>query len=66
LAAKNLDLIVANDVTAPDAGFGVETNRVVLIGRDGSVEELGLMSKAAVAEIVLERVTDLLATVERG
>ncbi|MBL7062654.1 MAG: bifunctional phosphopantothenoylcysteine decarboxylase/phosphopantothenate--cysteine ligase CoaBC [Anaerolineae bacterium] len=64
LSAKHLHLIVANDVTAPDAGFGVETNRVVLIGRDGSVEELPLMSKAAVAEAVLERVAGLLAAVE--
>jgi len=64
LEAKRLDLIVANDITAPDAGFGTETNRVVLVGRDGSVEELPLMSKAAVAEAVLERVVGLLATVE--
>ena len=64
LEAKRLDLIVANDVTASDAGFAVETNRVVLIGRDGSVEELPLMSKAAVAEVVLERVVGLLAAVE--
>jgi len=61
LEAKRLDLIVANDVTGPDAGFGVETNRGVLIGRGGSVEELPLMSKAAVAEVVLERVVSLLA-----
>jgi phosphopantothenoylcysteine decarboxylase/phosphopantothenate--cysteine ligase len=60
LSAKHLDLIVANDVTGPDAGFGVETNRVVLIGRDGSVEELPLMSKAAVAEAVLDRLLPLL------
>ena len=64
LSAKHLHLIVANDVTGPDAGFGVETNRVALIGRDSSVEELPLMSKAAVAEAVLERVVGLLATVE--
>jgi len=66
LEAKRLDLIVANDVTAPDAGFGVETNRVVLIGRDGSVEELPLMSKGAVAEAILERVVRLLVAVEKG
>ena len=64
LSTKHLHLIVANDVTGTDAGFGVETNRVVLIGRDGSVEQLPLMSKAAVAEAVLERVVGLLATVE--
>ena len=65
LATKNLDLIVANDVTAQDAGFGAETNRVVLIGRDSSVEPLPLMSKAAVAEAVLERIVGLLAAAER-
>jgi phosphopantothenoylcysteine decarboxylase/phosphopantothenate--cysteine ligase len=65
LAAKRLDLIVANDVTAPDAGFARETNRVLLIGRDGSVEQLPLMSKAAVAEAVLERASALL-TKDKG
>jgi phosphopantothenoylcysteine decarboxylase/phosphopantothenate--cysteine ligase len=60
LAVKKLDLIVANDVTADGAGFGAETNRVLLIQRDGSVESLPLMSKAAVAEAVLDRVAGLL------
>jgi phosphopantothenoylcysteine decarboxylase/phosphopantothenate--cysteine ligase len=54
LAAKGLDLIVANDVTAPDAGFAAPTNRVTLLGRDGRMEALPLMSKAAVAEAVLD------------
>jgi len=62
LAAKSLDLIVANDITAPDAGFGTETNRVVLLDRQGNAEELPLMSKAAVAGVVLERVASLLAS----
>jgi len=60
LAAKNLDLIVANDVTAPDAGFAADTNRVVILGRGGDVEELPLMSKGAVAEVILDRVERLL------
>jgi phosphopantothenoylcysteine decarboxylase/phosphopantothenate--cysteine ligase len=64
LAAKNLDLIVANDITAGDAGFAVETNRVVLLDQEGDLERLPLMSKAAVAEIVLERVAALLAAEE--
>ncbi len=59
LEAKDLDLIVANDLTVPYAGFEVETNRVVLLCRDGSAQELPLMSKAAVAEAVLDRVLDL-------
>ena len=60
LAAKGLDLIVANDVSAQDAGFGAETNRVLLISREGEAESLPLMSKAAVAEAVLERAAGLL------
>jgi phosphopantothenoylcysteine decarboxylase/phosphopantothenate--cysteine ligase len=64
LEAKNLDLIVANDVTAPDAGFGSETNRVVLLGRDGSAVALPLMSKDGVAQVVLDRVADLLLVQE--
>ncbi len=61
LVAKNLDLIVANDITARDAGFAAESNRVTILDRDGGVEQLPLMSKAAVAEAVMERVVALLA-----
>jgi phosphopantothenoylcysteine decarboxylase/phosphopantothenate--cysteine ligase len=61
LASKDLDLIVANDITGEDAGFGAETNRVVLLSRDGSVEELPLMHKADVARTVLERTSAMLA-----
>lgn len=57
---KGLDLIVANDILAKDAGFAVETNRVTLIDSSGSVQELPLLTKAEVAEIVLERVGALL------
>ena len=60
LSAKNLDLIVANDVTMPDAGFGAATNQVALIQRDGSVESLPMMSKVAVAEAVLGQAARLL------
>jgi phosphopantothenoylcysteine decarboxylase/phosphopantothenate--cysteine ligase len=61
LMAKNLDLIVANDVTARDAGFAAETNRVTILDRDGDVERLPLMGKTAVAEAVMERVVALLS-----
>ena len=61
LRTKNLDLIVANDITAPDSGFAVQTNRVVLLDREGGVEELPLMSKTAVAEAIMERVVGMLA-----
>jgi phosphopantothenoylcysteine decarboxylase/phosphopantothenate--cysteine ligase len=52
---KTLDMIVANDVTAADAGFGVETNQVVSLNREGGTEELPLMSNAAVADALLDR-----------
>jgi phosphopantothenoylcysteine decarboxylase / phosphopantothenate---cysteine ligase len=58
--AKGLDLIVANDVSAADAGFAVDTNRVTFIGAGGGVEPLALMSKAQVAERVLDRLIKLL------
>ena len=56
LHRKNLDLIVGNDVSQPDAGFDVDTNRVVIIDAHGEVEELPLQSKAAVARALLDQV----------
>jgi phosphopantothenoylcysteine decarboxylase/phosphopantothenate--cysteine ligase len=55
LTAKGLDMIVANDITDPEAGFAVETNQVVLFMPDGSTERLPLMTKTAVAKAVLDR-----------
>jgi phosphopantothenoylcysteine decarboxylase/phosphopantothenate--cysteine ligase len=60
LEEKKLDLIVANDITASDSGFAVDNNRVTLINAQGAVEKLPLMSKAEVAEEILERVVALL------
>ena len=60
LKDKDLDLLVANDISAKDAGFEVDTNRVVILARDGSQAELPLMSKAEVAAALLERVDKLL------
>ncbi len=60
LKAKDLDLVVANDITADDAGFTTDTNRVTLIAVDGGSEELPLMAKSEVAEVVLERIEKLL------
>jgi phosphopantothenoylcysteine decarboxylase / phosphopantothenate---cysteine ligase len=60
LQAKRLDLIAANDISTPEAGFGVDTNRVTLLYADGERESLPLMSKEAVAEILMGRVCDLL------
>ncbi len=55
LDAKGVDLIVANDISRRDAGFEVDTNQVTLVDASGA-EELPLMSKAMVAEHVLDRV----------
>jgi phosphopantothenoylcysteine decarboxylase/phosphopantothenate--cysteine ligase len=60
-ARKNVDLIVANDVTAPGAGFDVETNAVSIIGADRE-ETLPVQSKARVADAILDRVEQLLKT----
>jgi phosphopantothenoylcysteine decarboxylase/phosphopantothenate--cysteine ligase len=49
-------MIVVNDVTAKDAGFDVDTNRVTLIFRDGAVHELPLLTKDEVADELLDRV----------
>jgi phosphopantothenoylcysteine decarboxylase/phosphopantothenate--cysteine ligase len=59
LAAKDLDMIVANDVTRPDAGFAVDTNVVEIIMRDGSQTSLPTMTKDAVAAEILDRVAQL-------
>ena len=57
---KSLDLIVANDITDPDSGFGVDTNKVVLIDREHRVDELPVMSKYQVSQHILDRVATLL------
>ena len=59
LERKNLDMIVANDVSKPQAGFNVDTNLIKLLKRDGSIEELPLMSKKELAYIILDRVMKL-------
>lgn len=55
LEAKGLHMIVANDVSRKDAGFAVDTNIVKVLYRDGRVEELPLMEKRDVADMVLDR-----------
>jgi len=61
LREKNLDLIAVNDITADDAGFAVDTNRVTLLDRDGSEERLPLLGKEKVADLIWNRVVKLLA-----
>jgi phosphopantothenoylcysteine decarboxylase/phosphopantothenate--cysteine ligase len=60
LKSKGLDMIAANDISAGDAGFAVETNRVTLLFADGRQETLPLMSKPEVADVILGWVSKLL------
>jgi len=59
LAAKKLDIIVANDITAAESTFGADTNRVTILAADGSAEELPVLPKVEVAARVLDRVRDI-------
>ena len=54
---KGLDLIVANDITEKDCGFGTETNRVTIIDSKGKAEELPLLPKGEVADKILDRLS---------
>lgn len=65
LKSKNLDLMVANDISAKDAGFDVENNRVILLTPDGEREKLSLRSKFEIAEIIMARVSLLLDKLEK-
>ena len=56
LAEKALDLVVANDALEPGAGFSGDTNRVTFLFPNGTRESLAMMSKAAVADEILDRI----------
>ena len=60
LIDKGLHLIAANDITSVDSGFASDTNEVVLIDRDGGIEELEMMSKYDVGHRILDRVAAML------
>jgi phosphopantothenoylcysteine decarboxylase/phosphopantothenate--cysteine ligase len=60
LDRKQLDLIVVNDATEQGAGFGFDTNRVTFLARDGADEQLPLMPKRELADVILDRVVRLL------
>jgi len=60
LKQKNLDLIVANDVSLPDSGFGCDTNKAALIDANGA-ERMPLMTKTELAHLIWDRVVQLLA-----
>ena len=59
LERKNLDFIVANDVSEPDAGFAVETNRIKIFDRNGHVTAYPLKSKRELAGIILDHVASI-------
>ncbi|HEY8461784.1 MAG TPA: bifunctional phosphopantothenoylcysteine decarboxylase/phosphopantothenate--cysteine ligase CoaBC [Blastocatellia bacterium] len=59
LREKGMDLIVANDITRADAGFGVETNAATILKRDGSRVELPLQSKRALADRTLDEIAEM-------
>ena len=64
LESKGFDLIVANEAEAEGAGFEVDTNRVLLLGPDGETEELPLLAKDEVAEVILDRVAGIVESSE--
>lgn len=57
---KNLDFIVANDLTQEGAGFGVDTNIVKVIDKDGIISEYPKMKKEEVADVILDKIKTLL------
>ena len=58
LENKNLDFIIANDVSKPDVGFGHDTNSVSVIGRNGSSAEIPLCDKREVARNIIDIVSE--------
>ena len=60
ILSKKLDFIVANDISAKDAGFDVDENSVTLLFPDGAKEKLSLRRKFDVAKIIIDRVSELL------
>ncbi len=66
LREKRLDLIVANDISADDTGFGTDTNKVVILDNGSKMEELPLLLKSDVAHHILDRVVPLISTRKRG
>lgn len=57
---KNLDMIVANDISQPGSGFEVDTNQVTLLMKDGTQEKLSLMTKLEVADMIVSKLTNWL------
>lgn len=66
IASKNLDMIVANDVSAPGAGFDIDTNIFTLITADGKKTEYEKMTKSKAAGIILDRIKELMKEREQS
>ncbi len=66
LSVKNLDLIVANDITSAGSGFGADTNKVTIIDRKGKAENLPLLTKGEVADKILDKVGAMLSPPKRA
>lgn len=62
LTAKNMDLIVANDLSRPDAGFQADTNLVKIIDCQGKIDDLPLLDKGEVANLILDKVLSIKAS----
>ena len=60
LQSKGLDLLIANDITATDAGFAADTNRVVVLDMDGGLHHIERSSKADIGAYIIERIGGLL------
>jgi phosphopantothenoylcysteine decarboxylase/phosphopantothenate--cysteine ligase len=65
LVAKNMDMIVANDLTQEGAGFQTDTNIIKILDRDGGIEALPIMDKGDVANRILDRIRDMRASHKR-
>jgi phosphopantothenoylcysteine decarboxylase/phosphopantothenate--cysteine ligase len=62
LVKKQLDLLIANDVSRHDSGFGTDTNKVLIFHANGGVEDLAVMPKTEVAAAIWNRIASLLGT----
>lgn len=62
LLQKRLDLLIANDVSRPDSGFGTDTNKVLIFHANGTMEDLAVMPKTGVAAAIWDRIVSLLRT----
>ena len=65
LRSKGLAFIVANDVSRPDSGFEVDTNKVTILDEHGGEDDLPLLSKDEVADRILDKVAHLLSAKDR-